>query len=127
MSLLYSDDEDLDTGLTDWRPRRRLVCNNGATVSIQVGRFMHCLPVESIAKITGYYAVEAGFPSADAKIPLSWLKYAEERESPHQTVYNNLPYCLVDQFISDNGGFKDGDLPNRSDSTFSKNPKSRNQ
>jgi hypothetical protein len=95
--------------------RARVVCGNGATVSIKFGPLYRSSPTFDLASFEKgtfkFNSIEAGFPSADSIIPRSWLKYAEDRDVLYATVYNYLPCKLLIQFLKLNGGYVSGCLP----------------
>ena len=96
----------------------RLVCADGASVSIQAGEGVYSTPRNNEGP---YTHVEAGFPSVEP--PASWLAYAEDfrvddRLTLCDTVYAYMPYDCVDEFINVHGGLMEGfefELPPRSD------------
>ena len=93
----------------------RLVCADGASVSIQAGVGIYSIPRDNVGP---YTHVEAGFPSVDP--PPSWREYAEADGwmTPCETVYAYMPYDCVDEFINVHGGLLEGfefALPPRGD------------
>jgi hypothetical protein len=90
----------------DFTTRNRLVCKDGATVSVQAGRWLYSFP-----KADGelYTHVEAGFP--EGSVPTSWILYAESPDDLNNTVYPYLPYHLLFEFIDLHGGTESEDLP----------------
>lgn len=77
----------------------RLVCLDGARVSVQASQYHYCEPRQDNGP---YSAVEAGFPNVLP--PDSWLKFAEDKEAPTSTVYAWLPVELVNEFVNAHGG-----------------------
>ena len=91
----------------------RLVCADGASVSIQAGAGIYSTPRDNVGP---YTHVEAGFPSVEP--PPSWREYAEDPNDLIGTVYGYLPYDCVDEFINVHGGLLEGfefALPPRGD------------
>ncbi len=99
----------------DRKRYERVVCADGASVSIQAGAGVYSIPRDNVGP---YTHVEAGFPSVDP--PPSWREYAEADGwmTPCDTVYAYMPYDCVDEFINVHGGLMEGfefELPPRSD------------
>ncbi len=100
----------------DRKRYERVVCADGASVSIQAGAGVYSIPRDNKGP---YTHVEAGFPSVDP--PPSWREYAEadgKHWTPCDTVYAYMPYDCVDEFINVHGGLMEGfefELPPRSD------------
>ena len=91
----------------------RVVCADGASVSIQAGAGLYSTPRNNEGP---YTHVEAGFPSVEP--PPSWRAYAEDPNDLLGTVYAYMPYDCVDEFINVHGGLMEGfefELPPRSD------------
>lgn len=88
----------------------RVVCADGATVSIQAGRGMYSEPRDTAP---AYSRVEAGMPSVVP--PASWHSYAEDEDDLTHTVYGYLPWTCVDEFIAAHGGMVGGALPPRTE------------
>lgn len=86
--------------------RKKLVCKDGATVSVQAGRWHYCTPRLDNSL---YTHVEAGFPEGD--VPKSWKHYAEDKDNLSGTVYPYIPYSLIYEFIKMHGGIESQDLP----------------
>ena len=86
----------------------RIVCADGAWVSVQAGQHAYCTPRDDRGP---YTHIEAGFPSVDP--PASWRAYAEDLDNLTQTVYGYMPYDCVDEFIAVHGGMVSGELPPR--------------
>lgn len=82
------------------RPRPRVECKDGFTISIQAGCYLYSKP-NYIAD--GYLKVELGFPSeADSMI----IDYAEDPDDPTNTVYGYVPIHIVDKLLHKHGGIK---------------------
>lgn len=107
MNNAYTDDFE------SFRPLPRIVCADGATVSVQANSYSYCTPRDN----TGPYThVEAGFPTG--KIPVSWKKYAEDKSDFNGTVYPYMPIYLVEKYINMHGGMTSGSLPARHPATI---------
>lgn len=86
-------------------PIKRLICNDGFSVSIQCGYMFHGTPRSELDDTREYSAFELGFPShADELIS----EYAEDEENPTGTVYPYVPRTVVEQLINKHGGIKNG-------------------
>ena len=89
-------------------PLDPIVCRDGAVVSIQASANHYCTPRNHVGP---YQTVEAGFPSVEP--PPSWRPYAEDDTVLTGTVYAQLPWDCVDEFINLHGGLIMGKLPER--------------
>lgn len=100
--------------ISDIFPRKvypRIVCADGASVSIQAGGYIYSTPRDNYGS---YTHIEAGFPSVEP--PASWREYAEDPDALTETVYAYMPWVCVDEFINVHGGLVEGievDLPPR--------------
>ena len=84
-------------------PTKRLICNDGFSVSIQCGYMFYSTPRTDLEAAREYSAFELGFPSrADELIS----EYAEDKENPTDTVYPCVPRTVVEQLINKHGGIK---------------------
>ena len=99
---------------------QRIVCADGASVSIQAGKVIPELELLGIGDTCGLYCtprnnkgpfteVEAGYPSVNP--PESWMQHCENPDRPTDTVYPYLPYQYVHEFINVHGGMVSGELP----------------
>lgn len=79
--------------------RHHIVCNDGTTLSVQVGESLYCTPRDNEGPWT---QVEVGFPSVNP--PESWAEYADG--SFPCDVYGYVPVSLVEAFIAKHGGRK---------------------
>lgn len=80
---------------------KRIVCNDGFEISVQANEFAYCKPRKTDNDF--YYEVECGFPSEK---PDLIMEYAENSESPTDTVYGYVPIELVEELIASHGGIK---------------------
>lgn len=85
---------------------RKVVCADGAQVSIQASEMHYCTPRDNAGP---YTHIEAGFPTVAP--PESWMPYAGEPDKPLETVYGYMPADLVQEFTAAHGGMVDGELP----------------
>ena len=84
-------------------PTKRLICNDGFSVSIQCGYMFYSTPRTDLEAAREYSAFELGFPSrADELIS----EYAEDKENPTDTVYLYVPRTVVEQLINKHSGIK---------------------
>ena len=81
-------------------PRYPIVCNDGTTLSVQVGSSLYCSPRES--ENGPWTHVEVGFPSITP--PDTWKEYSDGAFP--SDVYGYVPVELVEQFIAEHGGRK---------------------
>lgn len=84
---------------TETRPIPAIVCKDGLRLSVQASEYHYCAP-----RLTGceiYYEVEVGFPSVRVE---SLMPYAEDENSPTETVYGFVPTDIVAKVITDHGG-----------------------
>ena len=88
-------------GILERKHSERVVCADGASVSIQAGVGVYSTPRDNEGP---YTHVEAGFPSVEP--PPSWREYAEDPNDLCGTVYGYMPYDCVDEFINIHGGLK---------------------
>lgn len=87
---------------------KKVVCKDGATVSVQASSLHYSTPREDDGP---YTHIEAGYPSMPP--PASWKPYMDgcEDDDPCQTVYGYMPTAYVWEFIDAHGGMADGELP----------------
>lgn len=84
------------------RVSRRIVCNDGFSMSVQANQFAYCTPRDDEGPWT---EVEVGFPS---KIePLIW-EWAEEPGLWTETVYPWVPIEVVAAVVEVHGGLSFG-------------------
>jgi hypothetical protein len=95
-------------GILERKMYERIVCADGASVSIQAGEGTYCTPRNNIGP---YTHIEAGFPSVEP--PASWREYADDASDLCDTVYGYMPYECVNEFIEIHGGMVSGELPPR--------------
>lgn len=81
-------------------PAAAIVCNDGFTMSVQASVSHYCTPRDNDGP---YTTLEVGFPSdyEDLMMP-----YAEDLDSPTQTVYPMVPIDIVVQVVEKHGGLK---------------------
>lgn len=79
--------------------RPRLLCADGTHLSIQASSFHYSIPARD--NDSNYTHVEIGYPS---KVIDEILPYAEDQETPLDTVYGRVPVGLVEEVVSKRGG-----------------------
>ena len=85
---------------------KTIKCKDGFTMSVQAGETQYCHP-----RVTGaerYTEVEIGFPNQKEDLI---LEYAENSDTPTETVYPYVPAPLVTLVIAKHGGMVEGELP----------------
>lgn len=94
----------VEFGMNVTRPRVK--CADGFTVSVQAGYGIRSHPQ---ADADEYTAVELGYPSqSDEEI----IPYAEDADSPCETVYNFVPVEIVDKMFEKHGGIVGAEFSN---------------
>lgn len=80
-----------------------VICADGFTVSIQASEFYYCFPRKTFTpdETQSYHSFELGFPSAADDLI---QQYAEEPETPTDTIYSYVPAEIVDALIAKHGG-----------------------
>lgn len=81
--------------------RPKIVCGDGGHISVQASDTHYCEPRIIGDGLVRYSKVELGYPSFEDE---RLLEYAEEPETPLETVYGWVPVELVDDIITDHGG-----------------------
>ena len=83
----------------------RIVCNDGFSLSVQVGYSLYSKP-KKVAK--RYSEVEIGYPSEHESLIEKWAEFSpfEEDEKPDYTgtVYPYVPVKIVDKVLKKHGG-----------------------
>ena len=96
--IYYSDGENTTT----YRKVAPLVvCNDGFTMSVQVGRGLYCSP--RIDESDYYHEVEVDYPSEREEL---LMPYVEDETIPTNTVYGYVPIEVVNEVIRKHGGIK---------------------
>ena len=85
---------------------KKVLCNDGFTVSIQAGDGKYSNP--RIDEALSYTEVELGYPSHPD--PLI-IKYAEMGDRPTDTVYPYVPSTEVYLLLISHGGIDSGEVP----------------
>mgnify|MGYP003149796565 CR=1 FL=1 len=83
-----------------------VVCKDGFTMSVQASEYSYCSP-----RINGaerYLSVEVGFPSEKEELLMEW---AEDPETPTNTVYPFVPAQTVALVCAKHGGITEGNAP----------------
>jgi hypothetical protein len=89
-----------------WAPARRVVCNDGWSISVQGHWGAYCEP--RLTNASEYTSVECGFPSAHEPALDSW---SDDPGDPTGTVYGYVPDTVVRAVINKHGGIHHGQLP----------------
>ena len=76
-----------------------VTCVDGTTISVQASETHYCVPRSNDG---GWTHVDVGYPSV--RPPDSWAEYAEEWDTPTETVYGYVPIELVREYIELHGG-----------------------
>lgn len=87
--------------MTDYRDGflvKPIECKDGLTLSVQASSFNYCSPRNDIGP---WCEVEIGFPSERVEEIMPW---AENPDSPCETVYGYVPIEVVEQVIENHGG-----------------------
>ena len=79
----------------------RIICVDGTEISVQASHSHYCSPRNDYGP---WNEVECGYPSIAP--PDTWEKYAEDWDTPTNTVYGWIPIELVREFIKEHGGEK---------------------
>ena len=87
------------------KKNERVVCADGFNMSIQADEFVYCSPRNNDGP---YTAVEIGFPSHHEDLI---LEFAEDKDTPTQTVYGWVPSHIVSLVLAKHGGIVEGDVP----------------
>jgi len=90
----------------DYSRHARCVCRDGFSMSVQAHDGAYCEPRADNAE--RYTSVEIGYPN---DVEPFLLEYAEDRDSPTNTVYPYVPSDIVRHVIDKHGGMIDGSVP----------------
>lgn len=80
----------------------RIVCKDGFSVSIQAHDGSYCSPRRAFAGT--WTSMELGFPNA--RPPEYIMEYAENGDTPTDTVYGYVPVELIQQMLDEHGGIE---------------------
>ncbi len=88
------------------KQHKKVTCEDGFTVSIQASSGNYCEP--RIDDADFWESVELGYPSqADYLI----IGYAEDKDTPTETVYGWVPVHTVYLLLTKHGGVVSGEVP----------------
>ena len=87
------------------KKNERIVCADGFNMSVQADEFVYCSPRNNDGP---YTAVEIGFPSHREDLI---LEFAEDKNTPTQTVYGWVPVHIVSLVLAKHGGMVEGEVP----------------
>jgi hypothetical protein len=76
----------------------KVYCKDGFSISIQASKYHYCTPREDIGP---YSAFELGYPSIKEELI---MEYAEDSNSPTDTIYGYVPLKVVENMIEKHGG-----------------------
>jgi len=85
-------------------PKKRIVCNDGFSMSVQANEYAYCSP-----RVTGlgfYDEYEVGFPSREEPL---LTPFAENPGNLTGTVYGYVPVAAIVEVIAKHGGVKGED------------------
>ena len=88
--------------VTEWDSnviRKRAICKDGFSLSIQGSRYHWS--AASKDKDKPFFNLELGFPSEPEPLISS---YAEDSKKPTKTVYANVPWSTVEEVLQKHGG-----------------------
>ena len=82
---------------------RRLICADGTILSVQAGKYHYCYPREDsqISSYDYYTEFEIGFPTKEIEV---LLPFAEDVETPTETVYGYVPKDVLQAALDSCGG-----------------------
>ena len=80
---------------------KRIVCNDGFSISVQANNYTYCTPREDEA--WPYSKVELGFPSAFDEL----IDEYAHCDGTLETVYGYVPIDIVNELIEKHGGIKE--------------------
>ncbi len=86
---------------------RRVVCEDGFSISIQADSTKYCEPRRD-SHIGGYSSVELGYPNRPCPFIID---YAETPEDLSGSVYGYVPANVVRKMIEAHGGIVEGECP----------------
>lgn len=92
-----------ETGMNRFFQNKRIVCNDGYSVSVQCSEFAYCKPRKSFADVSVYESFELGFPN---QVDDLIFDYADDDKNLTDTVYGYVPREIVEKLITKHGGIK---------------------
>ena len=101
-NIVWAESASSALGRRWHHPVKRIVCNDGFSVSVQASETAYCSPRETAAH--PYWAFELGFPSEKEE---TLMQYAEDEDRPTDTVYGYVPVSVVEALIDKHGGIKE--------------------
>lgn len=91
------------------RSRKKVVCKDGFSISIQASENHYCIPKVDGAYIE-YKNVELGYPSDDESLIEEYSEGMEDT-SLTQSVYPYVPAEIVKKMLDKHGGMVEGEMP----------------
>jgi len=102
LNKYFTDNLEFLQGSGEWiKNRPRITCADGFSMSVQACKSHYCTPRDNFGP---YSKVEVGFPSERVE---EFMRYAEDRSRPTDTVYAWVPIELVEDAIEAHGGMKE--------------------
>ena len=92
--------------MKDLKRNQPVVCADGFKMSVQAHAGAYCLPKMTDAPV--YREVEVGFPNRREAL---LIEYAEDPDTPTETVYAYVPVQVVTNVIAKHGGMSSGEVP----------------
>ena len=89
--------------------RRKIVCKDNFTMSVQASEYHHCAPKVDGIDIS-YSHVEVGFPTEKEDLLMDYIDGDDNK--PTETVYSYVPASVIINVIDKHGGMVSGKLPN---------------
>ena len=78
--------------------RPEIVCNDGFHMSVQGSNTHYCEPMKNVDE---YESMEIGYPSKEEPL---LLEYAEEPNTPTESIYGYVPCSIIQNVINKHGG-----------------------
>ena len=101
LNKYFARNYEMLPGSGEWvRNREAIKCVDGFSMSVQASKSHYCTPRDNFGP---YSKVEVGFPSERVE---EFMPFAEDANSPTNTVYAWVPIEIVEQVIESHGGAK---------------------
>lgn len=101
---LQANKKFIDLGITKIRQLTpRVVCADGFSMSVQIGRAEYCLPRVDDAPV--YSHCEVGYPSEKEEMLMPYIDGNRVADDGWPTVYAGVPVEVIDEIITKHGGF----------------------
>lgn len=96
--MIFSTNKFLSQNKPDGIVRKKALCKDGFSISIQASMYHECNPRKPKGP---YKSVELGYSS---HIEILIEKYAKNTPSKYYTIYSYVPVKVVDEVIKKHGG-----------------------